>query len=55
MNHQMTINISLNTAKLNALNISLLEFQVWQHLEDHWDKTQLHKLFDIPTVPVAHL
>ena len=47
--------ISLNTADLNAMNISSLEFEVWQHLEDHWNKTQLHKLADIPTVPVAHL
>ena len=37
------------------MNISSPEFQVWQHLEDHWNKTQLHKLADMPTVPVAHL
>ena len=51
----MMIKISLNTANLNMMNISSPEFQVWQHLEDHWNKTQLHKLADIPTVPVAHL
>ena len=54
-NHQMTINISLNKANLNVVNISSPEFWVWQHLEDHWNKTQLHKLADIPTVPVVHL
>ena len=54
-NHQMMINISLNTANLNAKSISSQEFQIWQHLEDHWDKTHLHKLADIPIVPVAHL
>ena len=54
-NHQMAINISLNTANLNTVNISSPGFQVWQHLEDHWNKTQLHKLADIPPVPVAHL
>ena len=53
--HKLTINISLNTANLNRINISSLEFRVWQHLEYHWYKTQLHKLADIPTVPVAHL
>ena len=37
--HQMMISISLNTGNLNAMNISSLEFQVWQHLEDHWNKT----------------
>ena len=51
----MMINISLNTANLNQMNISSLEFRVWQHLEDHWNKTQLHKMGDIPTVPIAHL
>ena len=43
-NHQMMINISLNTANLNVMNISSPEFWVWQHLEDHWNKTHLHKL-----------
>ena len=51
----MTINISLNTAYLNTMNTSSPEFQVWQHLEDCWNKTQLHKLADVPTVPVALL
>ena len=53
-NHQMVIKILLNTANLNAVNISSPEFWVWQHLEDHWNKTQLHKLADVPTVPIAH-
>ena len=35
--------------------ISLVEFRVWQHLEDHWNNTQLHKSADIPTLPIAHL
>ena len=54
-NDQLMINISLNTTNLNAVNISSPEFWVWQHLEDHWNKTQLHKLADVPTVLVAHL
>ena len=37
------------------MNISSPEFQVWQHLEDHWNTTQLHKLANVPTVPVAQL
>ena len=49
------INILLNTANLNTMTILSPEFWVWQHLQDHWNKTQLHKLNDIPTVPVAHL
>ena len=47
-NHQMMINILLNTGHLNTVNISSPEFQVWQHLEDHWNKTKLHKLADVP-------
>ena len=39
-NHQLTINISLNTAKLNVMNVSSPEFRIWQHLEDHWNRTQ---------------
>ena len=54
-NYQMTINISLNTANLNTMNTSSSDFQVWWHLEDYWNKTQLHKLADVYTVPVAHL
>ena len=37
------------------MNISSPESQVWQHLEDHLNRTKLHKLADIPTVPVAYL
>ena len=33
--HELTINISLNTANLNVINISSPEFRIWQHLEDH--------------------
>ena len=54
-NHQMMINLSMSTANLNTMNISSPDFQVWQHLEDHWNKTQIHKLANIPKVPVAHL
>ena len=54
-NHGMRINISLNTGNLNKMNISSPEFWVWQHLENHWNKTQLHKLPDVPKVPVAPL
>ena len=54
-NHQIMIIIMLNTANLNAVYISSPEFWEWQHLEDHWNMSQLHKLADVPTVPVAHL
>ena len=45
--HQLTINISHNTANLNVMNISSPEFRIWQHLEDHWNGTQLNHLVNI--------
>ena len=53
--HELTINISLDTANLNIINISSLEFRMWQHLEDHWNGTQPHHLVTIPSVPIDQL
>ena len=52
---RLTINISLNTANLNVMNISSPDFRIWQHLEDHWNRTQLHHLVNIPSVPIDQL
>ena len=49
--HELTINISLNTVNLNMINISSPEFRICQHLEDHWNRTQLHNLVNIPSIP----
>ena len=51
----LTINISLETANLNIINMSSLDFHIWQHLEDHWNETQLHHLAKILSVPTAQL
>ena len=53
--HEITINISLNTANLNIINISALEFRIWQHLEDHWNGTLLHHLVNISSAPIGKL
>ena len=53
--HQLNINISLNTAKLNVMNVSSQEFWIWQHFEDHWNRTQLHHSVNIPSVPLGQL
>ena len=53
--HELSINISLNTVNLNVLNISSQEFRIWQHLEDHWNETQLYHLVHIPSVPIDKL
>ena len=50
--HEVTINISLNTANLNVVNISGPEFRIWQHLEAHWNRTSLQPLTNIPSVPL---
>ena len=54
-NHQLMINISLNTAKLNLMNISPPDFRIRQNLEDHWSGSQLHHLDNIPSVPIDQL
>ena len=41
--HKLTINISLNTANLNVINISSPEFRIWQHLEDQQGWTAYSK------------
>ena len=53
--HEITVNISLNTANLNVINISAPEFIIWHHLEDHWNGTLLHHLVNIPSVPIDKL
>ena len=53
--HEITINISLNSANLNLVNISAPEFRIWQHLEDHWNGTLLHDLVNILSVPIEKL
>ena len=53
--HECTVNISLNTANINVVNISSPEFIIWQHLEDHWNRTLLHHLVNILSVPIDQL
>ena len=50
-----TLNISLEVANLNMINISALDFHIWQHLENHQNETQLQHLASIPLVPVNQL
>ena len=54
-NHQLMINTSLNTSKLNVINVSSPELRIWQHLKDHWNRTQLHHLVNIPSAPIDQL
>ena len=37
------------------INISSLDFYIWQHLEKHLNESQLQHLASIPSVPVDQL
>ena len=51
----LEVNISLDMANLNMINISSVNFCIWQHLEKHWNESQLQHLASIPSVPVGQL
>ena len=40
-NSALEVNISLDMANLNMINISSLDFHIWQHLEKHQNESQL--------------
>ena len=40
----LRVNISLDMANLNTINISSLDFCIWQHLEKHQNESQLQHL-----------
>ena len=48
------VNISLDMAN-HHINISSLDFCIWQHLEKHQNESQLQHLAIIPLVPVGQL
>ena len=49
------INISLDTADINAINISCLDFGIWQHFSSNWTSSYLLKLANVHEVPVGQL
>ena len=51
----LEVNISLDVANLNMINISSMNFQVLQHLEKHQNESELQHLASIPSVPVGQL
>ena len=34
--HTIMMNVSLDTANINAINISTLDFRIWQHFSSNW-------------------
>ena len=52
-NSALEVNISLDIANLNMINISSINCWIWQHLEKHQNEGQLQHLASIPSVPVG--
>ena len=49
----MMMNVSLDTANINAVNISTPDFRIWQHFNSNWTSSHLQKLGNVPVVPVT--
>ena len=54
-NSALEVNISLDMVNLNMVNISSMNFQIWQHLEKYQNESQLQHLDSIPSVPLEQL
>ena len=50
--HIIIMNVSLDTANINTINISTLDFRTWQHFSSKWTPLHLQKLENVPEVPV---
>ena len=48
----LNVNVSLNMANLQLINITALHFHVWQHLGNNQSYIQLQHLATIPSIPV---
>ena len=48
----LNVNVSLDMANLQMINISALHFHIWQHLENDQSDMQLQHLATIPSIPV---
>ena len=51
----LEVNISLDMVNLNMINISSVNFHIWQHLEKHQNESPLLHLASIPSVPIGQL
>ena len=51
----LEVNISLDMANLNMINISSMNVHIWQHLDKCHNKSQLQHLASIPSAPVGQL
>ena len=53
--HSMVMNVSLDTANINTINISTLDIRIWQHFSRNWTQPHLQKLTNVLEVPVTQL
>ena len=51
--HSVVMNVSLDTASINSINISTLDFRIWQHFSRNWIQPHLQQLTNVPAVPVS--
>ena len=51
----LEVNISLDMTNLHMINISSLNFCIWQHLEKHQNESQLQHLASISSILVGQL
>ena len=51
----MVINVSLETANINTINISTLDFRIWQYFSRNVTKLHLQKLTNLPELLVTQL
>ena len=48
----LDVNVSINMANLHMINISALDFRIWQHLGNNRSEAQLQHFTTIPSIPV---
>ena len=48
----LNVNVSLDMANLQAVNISTLHFHIWQCMERNHSETQLQHLATLPSIPI---
>ena len=51
--YTIMLNVSLDTANINTINISNLVFRIWQHFSNNWTKPQLQKLTNVPVAQLS--
>ena len=49
------MNVSLDSAYINAINISTLDLRIWQHFSSNWTPPHLQELENTTEVPVTQL